>query len=175
MRLLKRLLLPLLLFSSPVLAEKYTIYTTERLPSSWSGIIHSEGCYYWFINGIPPAEKHKSYIFSQGCWIKTNEKAEIINKDIILVKNKYDEDRYFCSEEHIRAVKKTNPEITPNSLRHRYAHQCHKDSTIPISIKDAAAAMGHSVETHNSFYGSYTTELSLEEAFERHLNKRIEV
>ena len=41
--------------------------------------------------------------------------------------------------------------------------------------KDAAAAMGHSVETHNSFYGSYTTELSLEKAFERHLKNRIEV
>ena len=74
-----------------------------------------------------------------------------------------------------REIIKTNPEITPYSLRHRYAHQCHKGSTIPISVKDAAAAMGHSVETHNSFYGSYTTELSLEKAFERHLNNRIEV
>ena len=41
---MKRLLLALLLFSSPVLAEKYTIYTTERPPSSWSGIIDSEVC-----------------------------------------------------------------------------------------------------------------------------------
>ena len=74
-----------------------------------------------------------------------------------------------------REIIKTNPEITPYSLRHRYAHQCHTGSTIPISVKDAAAAMGHSVETHNSFYGSYTTELSLEKAFERHLKNRIEV
>ena len=74
-----------------------------------------------------------------------------------------------------REIIKTNPEITPYSLRHRYAHQCHKGSTIPISVKDAAAAMGHSVETHNSFYGSYTTELSLEKAFERHLENRNEV
>ena len=74
-----------------------------------------------------------------------------------------------------REIIKTNPEITPYSLRHRYAHQCHKGSTIPISVKDAAAAMGHSVETHNSFYGSYTTELSLEKAFERHLKNRSEV
>ena len=74
-----------------------------------------------------------------------------------------------------KEIIKTNPEITPYSLRHRYAHQCHKGSTIPISVKDAAAAMGHSVETHNSFYGSYTTELSLEKAFERHLENRIEV
>ena len=83
---MKHLFLSLLLFSSPVFAEKYTIYTTERPPSSWSGIIDSEGYYYWFTNGIPPAEKHKCDILSQGCWIKTNEKAEIINKDIILVK-----------------------------------------------------------------------------------------
>ena len=74
-----------------------------------------------------------------------------------------------------KEIVKFNPEITPYSLRHRYAHQCHKGSTIPISVKDAAAAMGHSVETHNSFYGSYTTELSLEKAFERHLENRIEV
>ena len=44
-----------------------------------------------------------------------------------------------------KEIIKTNPEITPYSLRHRYAHQCHKGSTIPISVKDAAAAMGHSV------------------------------
>ena len=74
-----------------------------------------------------------------------------------------------------REIIKANPDITPYSLRHRYAHQCHKGSTIPISVKDAAAAMGHSVETHNSFYGSYTTELSLEKAFERHLENRLEV
>ena len=105
---MKRLLLALLLFSSPVLAEKYTIYTTERPPSSWSGIIDSEGYYYWFTNAIPPAEKYKCDILSQGCWIKTNEKAEIISKDIIKV-NRYGTERYFCSEEHIQARKKADP------------------------------------------------------------------
>ena len=105
---MKRFALALVLFSSPVLAEKYTIYTTERPPSSWSGIIDSEGYYYWFTNGIPPAEKHKCDILSQGCWIKTNEKAEIINKDIIKV-NRYGTERYFCSEEHIQARKKADP------------------------------------------------------------------
>ena len=105
---MKKFVLALVLFSSPVLAEKYTIYTTERPPSSWSGIIDSEGYYYWFTNGIPPAEKHKCDILSQGCWIKTNEKAEIINKDIIKV-NRYGTERYFCSEEHIQARKKADP------------------------------------------------------------------
>ena len=105
---MKKFVLALVLFSSPVLAEKYTIYTTERPPSSWSGIIDSEGYYYWFTNGIPPAEKHKCDILSQGCWIKTNEKAEIISKDIIKV-NRYGTERYFCSEEHIQARKKADP------------------------------------------------------------------
>ena len=108
---MKRLLLALLLFSSPVLAEKYTIYTTERPPSSWSGIIDSEGYFYWFTNAYPPALKHKCDILSQGCWIKTNEKAEIISKDIIKV-NRYGTERYFCSEEHIQAVNKANPKPT---------------------------------------------------------------
>ena len=125
---MKRLLLALLLFSNPVLAEKYTIYTTERPPSSWSGIIDSEGYYYWFTNAIPPAEKHKCDILSQGCWIKTNEKAEIISKDIIKV-NRYGVERYFCSEEHIQAVNKANPKPTYlrySSLDHGYG-KCTKD------------------------------------------------
>ena len=114
---MKRLLLALLLFSSPVLAEKYTIYTTERPPSSWSGIIDSEGYFYWFTNAYPPALKHKCDILSQGCWIKTNEKAEIISKDIIKV-NRYGTERYFCSEDHIQAVNKANPK--PTYLRYSF-------------------------------------------------------
>ena len=129
---MKRLLLALLLFSSPVLAEKYTIYTTERPPSSWSGIIDSEGYYYWFTNGIPPAEKHKCDILSQGCWIKTNEKAEIINKSIILAKNRYGKYRYFYSEEHIRAVNKANSKpayLRYSSLDYGYG-KCTKDGWV---------------------------------------------
>ena len=104
---MRRLLLAFLLLSSPVMAQEYTIYTTERPPSSWSGIIDSDGYYYWFTNAIPPAEKHKCDILSRGCWIKTNEKAVIINQDIIKV-----QDRYFCSEEHIKARNKANPKLT---------------------------------------------------------------
>ena len=128
---MKKFVLALVLFSSPVLAEKYTIYTTERPPSSWSGIIDSEGYYYWFTNGIPPAEKHKCDILYQGCWIKTNEKAEIINKDIIKV-NRYGTERYYCSEEHIQAVNKANPKPTYlrySSLDHGYG-KCTKDGWV---------------------------------------------
>ena len=135
---MKRFALALVLFSSPVLAEKYTIYTTERPPSSWSGIIDSEGYYYWFTNGIPPAEKHKCDILSQGCWIKTNEKAEIINKDIIKV-NRYGTERYFCSEEHIQARKKADPK--PELLRSgRYMDYgygiCTKNGWVTKSLDD---------------------------------------
>ena len=74
-----------------------------------------------------------------------------------------------------KEIEKKNKDITPYSLRHRFAHQCHKGSNNPISIKDAAAAMGHTVGTHMSNYGSYTTDLAIEKAFERHAENRIEV
>ena len=54
MYIMKRLLLALLLFSSPVLAEKYTIYTTERPPFSWSGIIDANNNFYYFTNAYEP-------------------------------------------------------------------------------------------------------------------------
>ena len=101
---MKRLLLALLLFSSPVLADKYTIYTTKRPPSSWSGIIDADKTFYYFTNAYEP----KCDIVASGCFMKTNDKAEIINKDIIKVK-----ERYFCSEEHIQAVNKANPKLVP--------------------------------------------------------------
>ena len=128
---MKLLLLALLIFSSPVLAYIYTIYTTKRPPSSWSGIIDSEGYFYWFTNAYPPALKHKCDILSQGCWIKTNKKAEIISKDIIKV-NRYGAERYYCSEEHIQAVNKANPKptyIRYSTLDHGYG-KCTKDGWV---------------------------------------------
>ena len=132
---MKRLLLALLLFSSPVLADKYKIYTTERPPFSWSGIFDSEGYYYWFTNGYGPAEKHNCDILAgktgKACFIKTNEKAEIISKDIIKV-NRYGVERYFCSEEHIQAVNKANPIPTyprHSSLDYGYG-KCTKDGWV---------------------------------------------
>ena len=113
---MKNFLIIILALSSPLFAEEYKIYTTERPPSSWSGTIDSEGYYYWFTNAYPPDLKHKCDILAgetgNACFIKTNEKAEIINKDVILIKKRYGEDRYFCSEEHIQAVNKANPKPT---------------------------------------------------------------
>ena len=70
--------------------------------------------------------------------------------------------------------KEGNEDITAYSMRHRFAHQLHKGSTNPISIKDAAKTMGHTVATHMNSYGSYTSELAIEKAFERHAQNRIE-
>ena len=100
---MKRFLLALLLFSSPVLAEKYTIYTTERPPFSLSGIIDANNTFYYFTNAYEP----KCDIVASGCFMKTNEKAEIISKDIIKARG-----RYFCSEEHIQAANKANPDFS---------------------------------------------------------------
>ena len=97
---MKRLLLVLLLFSSPLLAEKYTIYTRERPPFSISGIIDANKTFYYFTNAAEP----KCDIVASGCFMKTNIKAEIISKDIIKVANSY-----YCSEDHIQAVNKANP------------------------------------------------------------------
>ena len=76
----------------------------QRPPFSWSGTIDADNTFYYFTNAYEP----KCDIVARGCFMKTNEKVEIINKNIILVKNRYGEDRYFCSEEHIQAVNKAN-------------------------------------------------------------------
>ena len=120
---MKRLLLALLLFSSPVLADKYTIYTTERPPFSWSGIIDADKTFYYFTN----AYESKCDIVASGCFMKTNDKAKIINKDIIKVK-----DRYFCSEDHIKGVNKANPKISKirySSIDYGYG-TCTKDGWV---------------------------------------------
>ena len=102
---MKRLLLALLLFSSPVFAEKYTIYTTERPPSSWSGIIDSEGYYYWFTNSAVSASADGCDMRIDGaCFVKTDVPAKIIRKGIMKAGG-----RYWCSEDHIQARKKADP------------------------------------------------------------------
>ena len=100
---MKKFFLAILLFSSPVLAEEYTIYTRERPPFQISGIIDADKTFYYFTN----AYQAKCDIVARGCFMKTNVKAEIISKDIIKVGSSY-----YCSEEHIQAVNKANPIAT---------------------------------------------------------------
>ncbi len=101
---MKKFLLAILLFSSPVLAEEYTIYTRERPPFSISGIIDSNKNFYYFTNAYEP----KCDIVARGCFMKTNLKAEIISKDIIKVGSSY-----YCSEDHIQARNKADPKPVP--------------------------------------------------------------
>ena len=74
-----------------------------------------------------------------------------------------------------KEIEKTNSDITPYSLRHRFAHQCHTGSKYPISIKDAAESMGHTVDVHMGSYASYTDEMSVERAFDLHNRERIKL
>ena len=102
---MKRLILALLLFSSPVLAKEYTIYTRERPPFQISGIIDADKTFYSFTNA-----RVKCDIVALGCYLKTNVKAEIISKDIIKVGSSY-----YCSEEHIQDRNKKDPK--PEQIR----------------------------------------------------------
>jgi len=61
-----------------------------------------------------------------------------------------------------------NPDITPYSLRHSWAWRCHVCSANPLHVRQAAALMGHSVNTHLRHYGRWVDEASLEAAVERY-------
>ena len=100
---MKKFFLAILLFSCPVLAEKYTIYTRERPPFQISGIIDADRNFYSFTN-----RRVKCDIVALGCYLKTNVKAEIISEDIIKVGNSY-----YCSEAHIQARNKADPKPVP--------------------------------------------------------------
>ena len=96
---MRKFLLSLLLFSSPVFAEEYTIYTRERPPHQISGIIDADRNFYSFTN-----RRVKCDLVALGCYLKTNVKAEIISEDIIKVRSSF-----YCSEDHIKAINKDNP------------------------------------------------------------------
>ena len=103
---MKRLLLALLLFSSPVLAEKERIYYVHtRPPSSYSGTIGDDGYFYEFTNSAISAYKDGCDMRIDGaCFIKTDVPAKIIRKGIMEAGG-----RYWCSEDHIQARKKADP------------------------------------------------------------------
>ena len=56
------------------------------------------------------------------------------------------------------------PGLTPYSLRHGYAWRAHKGYARSLSVRDTAALMGHSTDTHNRYYGSWTDEAGLVDA-----------
>jgi integrase len=59
---------------------------------------------------------------------------------------------------------KQNPGLKPYSIRHGWAWRAHKYSNRPLHYSQAAAFMGHSVETHLKYYSSWVNRKELEEA-----------
>ena len=110
---MKRLLFVLLLFSSPVLAEKDRIYYVhKRPPSSYSGTIGDDGFFYYFTNSADRVNDDICKIRINGaCFVKTDVPAKIIRKGIMKAGG-----RYWCSEDHIQERKKADPKIS--SLRY---------------------------------------------------------
>ena len=54
--------------------------------------------------------------------------------------------------------------LVPYSLRHGYAWRAHKHYSRALSVRDAAALMGHTPVIHNQHYGRWTDEQGLEDA-----------
>ena len=103
---MKHLILSLLLFSSPVLAEEDPIYYVHvRPPSSYSGTIGPDGFFHYFTNSAVSASADGCDMrIDGGCFIKTDIPTKIIRKGIMEAGG-----RYWCSEDHIQARKKADP------------------------------------------------------------------
>ena len=56
------------------------------------------------------------------------------------------------------------PDLTPYSLRHGWAWRAHKGYATPLSVRDAAALLGHTPNTHHRHYGRWTDEQGLLDA-----------
>ena len=100
---MKRLLLALLLFSSPVLAEEDPIYYVhKRPPFSYSGTIGPDGFFHYFTNSAVSAYKDGCDMRIDGaCFIKTDLPAKIVKEGIMKTPN-----MYWCSEAVIEEAKK---------------------------------------------------------------------
>ena len=64
-------------------------------------------------------------------------------------------------------LKLQRPGLRPYSLRHGAAYRMHKSYNRPLSIRDAAALLGHSPQEHHSSYGAWVDEDGLLEAHRR--------
>lgn len=63
----------------------------------------------------------------------------------------------------------TTPDLTAYSLRHGYAWRAHKTYERPLDDGTAAVLMGHSVATHNKYYGSWIDEQGINDSVDRAL------
>ena len=101
---MKRLLLSLLLFSSPVIAEKERIYYVHtRPPSSYSGTIGDDDFFYYFTNSADCFNDEIIKLKINGaCFIKTDVPAKIVKEGIMKTPTKY-----WCSQGVIKEARKT--------------------------------------------------------------------
>ena len=108
---MKRLLIALLLFSSPVFAEKERIYYVHtRPPHSYSGTIDDDGFFYYFTNSAVSASKDGCDMRIDGaCFVKTDVPAKIVKEGIMKTPN-----MYWCSEAVIQEAKKVQPPSSRN-------------------------------------------------------------
>ena len=108
---MKRLLIALLLLSSPVLAEEDRIYYVhKRPPSSYSGTIGEDGYFYAFTNSAISAYKDGCDMRINGaCFVKTDVPAKIVKEGIIKTPS-----MYWCSEAVIQEAKKVQTSSSRN-------------------------------------------------------------
>ena len=60
-----------------------------------------------------------------------------------------------------QGLQAANPGLIPYSCRHGAAYRMHKSYDRPLSIRDAAALLGHSPAEHHASYGMWTDEAGL--------------
>ena len=132
---MKRLLLTLLLFSSPVLAEEDCIYYVhKRPPSSYSGTIGDDVYFCEFNNSADSTDDDFCTIRIDGaCFVRKDVRAKIIKKGIMKAGS-----LYWCSEDHIQARKKADPKISSSRYGSRdYGYGiCTNDGWQTKSIDD---------------------------------------
>ena len=68
---------------------------------------------------------------------------------------------------HWQSIVAETPKATPYSLRHGWAWRAHKAYSSPLSVRDAAALMGHTPATHHKHYGQWTDQQGLMDAVAR--------
>ena len=64
-------------------------------------------------------------------------------------------------------LKAQHPGLRPYSLRHGAAYRMHKSYDRPLSIRDAAALLGHTPQEHHASYGAWVDEDGLLDAHKR--------
>ena len=113
-------------FSQAVVAENI-IYIFRRPPFSDAGIIDSKKIYYDFTNARP---KKCDLKIKNGCFIKTNIRAEVIKKGIIKVG-----DNFACSDEIISQARGMKDQGFNSEYYFGYGF-CTKDGWQKVKNKD---------------------------------------